>query len=400
MQEQLNDMKHNCMKYDKKPKEQYFYRRTDRNNSYFNLNMILRLYVMFGIDICNFATVKKGTFLLNIIRKLMKFSLMFLAIITISRFYFAIHDYKDVRTTLVVLIINTSSSIMWFYVTKFQEKIKMAFEKLKNIEKMLDIDSPKKLIIILLLIFFAMCTLTTLMHIYEYDEPRYNKIFQDITFNALNYRSTKWHIKALKAFIISFYELVTCYLYFFICFFIKFYIITCRYMVLILSKHIKLNKTMLKLSYLKSEIYDMCFLRYDSIMATFYVINSYLSFPIFLVTTYNVMAIFYGVMSIVRFKTVKNHCTFIIVNAIFFTAITLFASAVNEVDKKAKISNISLLKRLRRNNINHTQTKLDVQEFYTPAFALTGWIFFEFTGKFFLAATGSIATYCLLVANL
>lgn len=400
MQQQLNDMKHNCMKYDKKPKEQYFCTRTDRNNSCFNLNTVLRLHVIFGIDICNFTGVKKGTVLLNVIRKLMKFSLIFLAITTTSRFYFAIHDYKDVRTLLVVLIINMSSSIMWFYVTKFQEKIKMAFKKLKKIEKMLDIVPPKKLIIVLLLIFFVMCTLTTLMHIYKYDEPPYYKIFQAITFNALNYRSTEWHIKALKVFIICFYELVTCYLYFFICYFIGFYIITCRYMVLILSKHIKLNKRMLKLSYLKSEIYDMCFLRYDSIMATFYAINSYLSFPIFLATTYNVMAIFYGIMSVVRFKTLKKYCSFIIVNAIFFTAITFFASAVNEVDKKAKISNITLLKRLQCKNINYTQTKLDVQEFHTPAFALTGWIIFEFTGKFFLAAAGSITTYCLLVANL
>ena len=75
---------------------------------------------------------------------------------------------------------------------------------------------------------------------------------------------------------------------------------------------------------------------------------------------------------------------------------------MNVTDKNAKTSNVNVLKRLILYDNYQVKTRMEkiTQEFYTPAFALTGWIFFEFTGNFYLIATASIVTYSLLLANI
>ena len=119
-------------------------------------------------------------------------------------------------------------------------------------------------------------------------------------------------------------------------------------------------------------------------------------------TVYSALEMLSGIIFIVKSNASIHNMNFPIKSFISFTGTIFFASAVYETDKKAKISNINVLKQLilDTNYPNKAKAGKITQEFYTPAFALTGWIFFEFTGNFYFNATGSIITYSLLLANL
>ena len=387
----------------KSMKQRSFISTKPKKSIYFNLNILLKLFRMFGIDVCTFsAHVEKEKMLMHVTRNLWKFSLIFQVITLIVFTFFTVASEKDIKRIFVLLGLAINVIMIWVYVYKFQTKNQKALLKLINVGRMLEISPPHKLMSVFTFLFTFACFMTALIRIYTRHESISYRIFRDITFDLINLNSTDWRAKALIEFFSVLYQLTFSHFLVFIWYFTAFYIIICRCIVLLLSKHIDLNKRILTYCAIKPGHYDSCLLRYDSIIKIFSEVNSNLSFPVFSLITYNALGILYGVTSMIKNDISIQQLLFSISNFTIFTGITIFASAVNEADKKAKTSNVNVVKRLILYDNYHVKTKMEnlKQEFYTPPFVLTGWIFFEFTGNLYLTATGSIMTYSLLLANM
>ena len=128
------------------------------------------------------------------------------------------------------------------------------------------------------------------------------------------------------------------------CYFVLFYILICRYMTKILSRHDEINKSILKFRYASSKDCGTCFVRYDT-LTTFKLINSMLAFPVFLDRSFHACDILFVALNLLRYKTIFLRFVSLFATCFaLFTGITLAASSVNQTDKLAKEANVDTLK--------------------------------------------------------
>lgn len=175
-------------------------------------------------------------------------------------------------------------------------------------------------------------------------------------------------------------------------------------MVILLSNHAEMNEHFIERRFTTSKNCDICFIRYDTILTLFDIINTILGFPIFLSICYNACGFLLSVLYIWNSPNGVNLITIriLISSFILFTEVAFAASSVNEVDKKAKRSNIRVLQAVSykdRCQINEKIVGVS-QMCYSAPFALTGWDIFEFTKGFYVTSVGYFATYTLLIINL
>lgn len=289
---------------------------------------------------------------------------------------------------------------MWNHIIKCEANLMEVIGKLRKLEKLLEISPPEIEVKFLYSLLTTICLLSVGFDIY-YFHVFSKKAIRTFTFDTVDVHDVHWSI-GLFAFII--YEFVVQYGYFFVNYFVHFYIIVCRYLMLILSKHVETNERIIKRRFTNYKNCDICFIRYDAILNLFHTVNSTLGFPIFLGIGYSACAILLSAMNIWNYQddvSVSTIC-FLLSSFILFTATVFAASAVNETDKKAKRSNIRILQSL--SNKERSQLKESIvglyQMCYSPPFALTGWDIFEFTKSFYVASFGCFATYALLIINL
>ncbi|GFT21442.1 uncharacterized protein NPIL_426611 [Nephila pilipes] len=138
-----------------------------------------------------------------------------------------------------------------------------------------------------------------------------------------------------------------------------------------------------------------------------------MSFPIFLITSSDLMAVMYGVVKLDPLNNLSGYNTrafkytsaiiFISLRGILsFLCINLAASDVHEASKNAKDVQKDMLKRILISG-----EKSDIQELVPfsvlhnyPPFVLTAWGVFRFTKGLFLSAFGSVLTYSLLIMQI
>lgn len=358
----------------------------------------MKLFKMFGIDILNHNQTK--SIFIFTTKCLMRMAWFMFLCILISETFLKFKYKENSKELFVRSALFLGSYLMWNYIIKREAKLTETIKKLRKLETLLKISHLEKTVKFCYLLFTTICILIVCVDAYCYHSltERAMRIF---TFGTVKVHDVDWSIALLFVIILQF---TLHYEYFLVQYFGIFFVIVCRYMVLILSRHVEKNQHIIKRQFVTSEHSKICFIRYDAILSVFDVLNSILGFPIFLVSSYSACEILLSALKIWESAhgVSLRDITFLLSSFILFTAITFSASDVNEVDKRAKKSNIKILRSL--SNKDRIQIKENIeglpQMCYSPAFALTGWNIFEFTRSFYVTAVGCFVTYSLLIINL
>lgn len=370
----------------------------NRRNARTSLYRYMKLFQIFGIDVRHLHHKQKKSTLVFTTNCLIRISMIMYIFILISETFIKFKFNENLKDLFVVSGLFLGSYLMWSHINKGETNFIETIQKLRKLEKFLEISAPEKTIKLCYLLFTTMCILSVCADAYGYNWITKWAV-RNFTFGTIN--DNHWSI-ALFSFII--YEFLMQYGYFFVQYFGNFYVIVCRYMVLILTRHVELNECIIKRQFIISKNCEICFIRYDTILTLFDSVNSILGFPIFLGSCYNASSILLSALNIwkLRQDVSLTDIYFLISNFLMFTVTAFSASAVNEADKKAKKSNIRVLQSLsnkERCEVKERFVGLS-QMCYSPAFALTGWDIFEFDKRFYFTAIGCFATYSLLILNL
>ena len=367
-----------------------------------NLNAYLKLFKVFGINICNRNGNHLERFTAPVIRNAMKFYWLCAYVVVLSSTYLDIvlNKNKNFKKLLVILFLLTDAFLLWYYVVKFRAKISKNIIKLQNLLRVLEITPPKKIIFITWLLFSVICIVSGASHEYDYSVEESEIILRVFTFNAV--RSLNENYRYLSLMIWHTYGFLLNFGHFLIYYFALFYIIICLYMTMLLSRHIEINKRILKFSFVTSVDCDACFIRYHSIIMTLKEINLKLAFPAFLESGFHAGTVLYAALNVFKNHYSATDISMFVVNFALFTGITFAASSVNQTDKLAKESNLEVLRSLSRKDRKKTKESVEILSdiCHAPAFALSGWNLFDYTTRFYLTAIGCLITYSLLIIKL
>lgn len=370
----------------------------NRRNSQSSLYACMKLFQIFGINTKRLNHKETKNVLVFTTKILMKMSLLIFLYILISETFLKFKFKESSKELFVITALFMGSFLMWNHIVKYEKNLIKVIAKLEKMEKLLQVSPPEKLVKHCFLLFATLCFLSVLADTYNYDILT-KSIIRNFTFGTVDIYDIHWSIVLLSYFI---HQFMVQYGYFFVIYFVNFYVIVCRYMVLILSRHVEINERIIKRRFTTSRNCDICFIRYDSILIIFDAINSILGFPIFLASCYNVCEILLATLNIWKNGISFTEMYLLLNSYLLFTATVFTASAVNEVDKRAKKSNFRILQSLsnkERNQIKESNIGL-FQMCCSPPFALTGWDIFDFTKNFYISTIGCFATYSLLIINL
>lgn len=357
----------------------------------------LKMLKLFGIDVCEPQTAEAKLKEVSLTRVIMKVIWGILFIINLFKLITNFHSHT--REFLKHIIFEqcgpVCSFLIWRYLIQHEKKLKKVIKKLLQITNSSTISSIQKFIIMYYISLTPIGIISIYLHIYHIDPDTH--LF-DSRESLLQFRNINWYIKKSAVHLLYFAKHFTGL---FVYCFLGFYMIVCRCMVIALCRHVRVNKTLLKS--VTSKDIDMCFWRHYWILGTFRVLNSVLSYPVFLSNIFNICGIFYAFIMMLKWKRIDLEIfSVLILNFTAFTASTFSASAVNEADKIAKLTDVKLLQSLIVSDKQRTKGSIEIfwQMCHEPPFSLSGWNFFEYTGGFYLTAVGTMITYSLLVINL
>lgn len=145
-------------------------------------------------------------------------------------------------------------------------------------QRMLKIQLPKNFILTYFLLIIFMWISATVHCVYGFDKESIIQKFNRITLNSAGRYNIDWNIITFVVYANSFAEI---YVHFFLCNFVGLYIITCRYMALMLLRHIQITKYITRTQNVRFNQCDESFLRFNNIMSLFRMADSVFSFPVF-----------------------------------------------------------------------------------------------------------------------
>lgn len=365
------------------------------------LNLYLKLFLLFGIDICYKKENRTIKCFVSTMRCIMKFYWFVIFVMLLSRLYTMLIDGKEYKSVLAKIFFNTCSFLIWNHVFRFQKVIKRRIMHLQNLLNVLQI-SPSKKFISVIWILSTMITVTTIaVYTCRYNENHSVDVIRMYTFGLTNYVHENMHLSLvlwhIQYFILS-------YGYFFPCYFALSYIILCHSMAIVLCKHVEMCQNILIHRFITPVDCNICFMRYDLILATFKKLNSNLACPAFLETAYNLCGMFFIAFILLKCQTVNLPMSILlfVTNFILLTGMTFAASSVNLFDKSAKDINLEILRSLSRKDRNQLKESAEIlsDACHAPSFALSGWHFFEYSRGFYLTAIGCLMTYSLLIIQI
>ena len=366
-----------------------------------NLYRFLKLFLLFGIEMRHSGRNKSSKTVATIMNIFMKIVWIVSFTLMTTKFYFKA-DYKEnFKHFLNTLFYYFACFIMWYYVIKYESKFMQEVKKMNALERKFNSGSDRKFILCCNLFFILICISFICSHAHDYDSPSLKEGLKIFTFNKIDFNNVHWSISFVLWYIYRFFIF---YGHLFACCFALFYIIICRSMTMMLSKHVKNNECILKENFITAEQCNACFARYDAILATLVTFNDVLSIPIFFENFLAASSVLW--VTIYSWKSQRlpslGHIFTLLVNIILFTGTVFTASDVNEADKKAKAFNIKILRSLDTKNRRKIKESFEMlsQVSHAPAFAMTGMNFYEYKRGFYLTAIGCFMTYALLIINL
>lgn len=370
-------------------------------NAYANLIAFMKIFQIFGVDINYSNNKQKRRSVAFVTKYLIIFGGILVLLWIISRACLVVKNKESSKSVFISAVLYLGAYLMWYYIIQYQSKLVKSLSKLQKLKKLIEISSPEKFILICYLLFILICIFSVCSYTYDYDVSQSKEIVRLFTFDSLDSHDIHWSVSFI---IWEIYYFEWNYNYIFTCYFALFYIIICRYMMVIITEHVRINDSAVKRRLMTSIDCDSCFNRYDAIIETFNNINSILSFPIFLQMSYSSCGMLWVTLQVWKapMSLSLKDTFFLIFNFILFTATTFAASDVNEADKVAKKSNLKMLRSLSHKNSKQIKESVEIlsQMCHSAPFALTAWNFFEFNRGFYLTALACFATYSLLIINL
>lgn len=370
-------------------------------NAYANLIAFLKIFQIFGVNINYSNNKQKRRSVAFVTKYLIYFGGILLLLWIISGACLTVKNKGSPKSVLISAALYLGAYLMWYYIIQCQSKLVKSLSKLQKLKKLIEISPPEKFILICYLLFILICIFSACSYTYDYDVSQSKEIVRLFTFDSVDSHDIHWSVSFI---IWEIYYFVWYYIHFFTCYFALFYIIICRYMMIIITEHVRINDSAVKRRWITSIDCDSCFNRYDAIIETFNNVNSILSFPIFLQISYSFCGMLWVTLQVWKapMNPYLKDIFFVIFNFILFTATTFAASDVNEADKVAKKSNLKMLRSLSHKNSKQIKESVEIlsQMCHSDPFALTAWSSFEFNRGFYLSAIACFATYSLLIVNL
>ena len=357
-----------------------------------------RLFCIFNIDICNpDDTTKRCSTIFY--RTFITFVWSVTIYGHITKMYTYIYDSKS-KQLLATSIGLLSTFFIWCHMNKFQLKICNAIKILKKKAHAININPPTQFTKNCFFLFGNLQVLRVLVEVFEMTDTKYETFLKEISFGSLYAAEIDRHIVSVIAH--SYLTIRDFALYFFPHYFSIFLVILFRYMESTLQKYVEIGKKLKAKSWLTPNVCNTYFQRYEAILYSLNALNRSLSIPVFLVCVYHATGVFFGVMMYEGILHSIKKLFYTAISFLLFTFITFSASAINEVDKTAKYTNIKILSLLSPEERNRMTTSFELlsQNFHAPAFAISGWGFFYLTKSFYLTAIGCLITYGLLLVNM
>lgn len=323
-----------------------------------SLFTFIKLFQIFGIDISSSNKDRNKTNLASVAKNIMRLSWIVQLILLISKAVVNCGSCKRFKISFVKLIVSLGSFLMWCYIIKYQTKLKKIMRKLQKMEKLLEMSNPQTLIVFCYVFFVSsICIWAMYLYVYHYNSPQTKDIVQMLTFDRLNTRNIHWSVTFICWHTYYFQKFCA---FSFTCYFALFCIIVFYYMMIMLSRHVEINKSIKKHRFETRRHCDVCFIRYDSILTIFKSINFILSFPLFLDSSYTTCQILLPLLRLWNSQHLLSgnyflDIYFFTINFILFTGTIFAAYSVNEADKKAKESNIDALQLLSNRDRKHVK---------------------------------------------
>lgn len=372
-----------------------------RKNAYANLIAFMKIFQIFGVDMNCSNNKQKRISVAFVTKYLIYFGGILLLLWIISGACLIVKNKKSPKIVLISAALYLGAYLMWYYIIQCKSKLVKSLSKLQKLKKLIEISPPENFILICYSLFILICIFSVCSYTYDYDVSQSKEIVQLFTFDSVDSHDIHWSVSFI---IWEIYYFEWNYINFFTCYFALFYIIICRYMMIIITEHVRINDSTVKRRWITSIDCDLCFNRYDAIIEIFNNVNSILSFPIFLQISYSSCGMLWVTLQVWKapMSPSLKDIFFVIFNFILFTATTFAASDINEADKVAKKSNLKMLRSLSHKNSKQIKESVEIlsQMCHSDPFALTAWSFFEFNRGFYLSAIACFATYSLLIVNL
>lgn len=367
----------------------------------------MKLLKLFGVDVCESRLIKVKRIEIVLARNIMKAIWIISFFTSISSTFTAIYllttssNKSYIKYFIASLSMSMCSYLIWRQLIQNETKLNKAIRRLHHVTNLLGISPPKSLIMKYYFYLMSMCSISIYLHIYTYNNIDPNEMISAWTFEVTDSRYIDWHLKKFAVHLYFFAKTVGFY---FNLAFTGFYVIVCRYMMMILRKHGHINANLLKTKSVTSNDIATSFRRYNSILSMFRDINSLLSYPIFLSTSNNALGVLLSFIILIKSNNGAIEIVLVLVmNFLAFTETTFEASAVHEADKINKINDKKLLQSLTFQD-RFRNSKADIDNFWQMThespFTLSGWNFFEFTRGIYLTAVGTMITYTLLILQM
>lgn len=226
-------------------------------HAYINFFTYMKIFQMFGIDISFLNNNPTKSIVASVAKNLMHSIFITLFLNVVSQAYYVIKYKENIKLLLVNVITFLESYLTWYYIIRYQPQLIKKIEKLQKMEKLFKVSLPPNLIIICYLLHTSTCIVRLCLYPYEYDVNKSKYLVLMLTFDKADIHEVHWSIITLISWHI--YQLAITFVLFFMWFFSSFYIIVCCYMKIILSRHVQINKRILKLHFITSKHCDGCF---------------------------------------------------------------------------------------------------------------------------------------------
>lgn len=203
---------------------------------FFSLIMYMKMLKLFGVDVCESRLIKIKRIEIVLARNIMKAIWIITFFTSISSSLTAIYsvttsnDKLNIKYFIVTLSMSMCSYLIWRQLIQNETKLNKAIRRLHNVTNLLGISPPKSFVMKYYFYLMSVCSISIYLH-YTYNNIDPNKLISTWTFGVTDSRYIDWH---LKKFAVQLYFLTKSVAFCFNLAFTGFYVIVCRYMMMIL----------------------------------------------------------------------------------------------------------------------------------------------------------------------
>lgn len=367
-----------------------------RNQPLQPLSIILRVLLIFGIDINVGDDFRVKTWVLSCIRTCVKilWAAMVLEVMTFVYYFINLTGERQ-KISGMKRIWELGGILMWFLLFRSRRRLSAVIQEIQKLEK--ECENRSCLFGLMCIAWLVLVFIGGNLSVIYRDSKAVENTFSVMTFGYLHLNS--------NAMFLCFHALVIIYVTFFYilpsCVVIL-YVILCTSCENAIKHHTKINLMFVGSNVVNNDSFQKCIIRYSSLLGTLHSFESGMSVLVFVVVSINVFGVFFGFLSFFR-GDVDSLCFGTLFEPTYsflsFSFILFSAVKVNEADSFARQSNNQVLQQLASPVVTTDMIKFLASN-NGPSFVLTAWGTLKLNKSFLLATIGCILTYSLLIKSL